>query len=71
MSTVKQQLQEVVAALPEDCTMDDFRWSLYLRQKMEESERAIQEGRVHTHEEAREIVKSWRKSSGPIQQSKT
>src|SRR5690242_16098279 len=67
MASVKQQLQEVVAALPDDCTMDDFRWYLYLRQKMEASQRAIDEGRVHTHEEVVEIVKSWRKSYGPTQ----
>ena len=67
MSSVKQQLQEIVASLPDDCTMEDFRWSLYLRQKMEASQRAIDEGRVHSHEDVVEIVKSWRKSSGPIQ----
>lgn len=68
MSSVKQQLQDIVSALPDDCTMEDFRWSLYLRQKMEASDSAIKEGRVHTHEEVVEIVKSWRKSSGPTQQ---
>jgi hypothetical protein len=67
MATLKEKLQEIVAALPDDCTMEDFRWQLYLRQKMEASERAIEEGRVHTYEEAREIVKSWRKSYGPTQ----
>ena len=66
MSTVKQQLQEVISALPDDCTMDDFRYRLHLRMKIEEGIQAIDEGRVYPHEEAVEIVKSWRKSSGPI-----
>jgi hypothetical protein len=65
MSSVKQQLADVVAALPDDCTLDDFRYHLYLRQKMEASLRDIDEGRVHRPEEAAEIIKSWRKSSGP------
>ena len=65
MSTVKQQLQEVISSLPDDCTLDDFRHRLYIRQKAEEGLRAIEEGRVHSHEETVEIVKSWRNQSGP------
>lgn len=67
MTTVKQQLMDVVASLPDDCTMDDFRYRLALREKMAEGLRAVDEGRVHSHEDTVEIVKSWRKSSGPIQ----
>jgi predicted transcriptional regulator len=67
MTTVKQKLMEVVASLPDDCTMDDFRYRLYMRDKMAEAMQAIEEGRVHSHEETVEIVKSWRKSSGPTQ----
>ncbi len=65
--SVKQQLQEVVASLPDDCTMDDFRYHLLLRQKMEDGLQAIERGQVHSHEQTVEIVKAWRKSSGPIQ----
>jgi hypothetical protein len=65
MSTVKQQLLEVITALPDDCTMEDFRYRLYIRRKIEEGVEAIDNGRIHTIEEARGIVKSWRKSSGP------
>jgi hypothetical protein len=67
MTTVKQQLMEVVESLPDDCTMDDFRYRLYMRGKMAEAIQAIEEGRVHSHEETVEIVKSWRKSSGLTQ----
>jgi len=64
MSSLKQQLVDVVSSLPDDCTMDEFRYRLYVRQKIDEGIRAIDEGRVHTTEEAKEIVKSWRKSYG-------
>jgi hypothetical protein len=67
LPTLKQQLMEVVASLPDDCTMDDFRYRLIVREKMAEAAQAIAEGRVHSHEQAVEIVKSWRKSSGPTQ----
>ena len=65
MASYKQQLLEVVNSLPDDCTEEDFRYRLYLRKKMEASLRDIEAGRVHTPEEASEIIKSWRKSSGP------
>lgn len=67
MPSLKEQLLEVVTSLPDDCTMDDFRQRLYMRQKMTEAMLDIQEGRVHSHEETVKIVKSWRKSSGPTQ----
>ena len=65
MSSYKQQLLDVVNSLPDDCTEEDFRYRLYLRKKMEASQLDIEEGRVHTPEETAEIIKSWRKSSGP------
>jgi predicted transcriptional regulator len=65
MASLKQQLQEVVNALPDDCTMDDFRYRLYVRQKAEDGLRAIERGETYTHQQAVEMVKSWRKSSGP------
>ena len=64
MANLKQQLLDVVAGLPDDCTMDDFRYRLYVRQRIEEGIGDIEAGRVYSHEEAVEMVKSWRKSSG-------
>jgi predicted transcriptional regulator len=65
MSSYKQQLLDVVNSLPDDCTEEDFRYRLYVRQKAEEGLADIEHGRTYTHEEMVEIVKSWRKSSGP------
>jgi predicted transcriptional regulator len=65
MSSLKNQLTDVVATLPDDCTMEEFRYRLYVRQQVDEGIRAIDEGRVYSHEQALELVKSWRKSSRP------
>jgi len=64
MATLKEQLQAVVASLPDDCTIEDFRYRLYVRRKAEEGIRAIERGEIYSHLEAVEIVKSWRKSYG-------
>lgn len=67
MSPAKQAAIEVINSLPDDCTLDDIAYRLYLRRKLERSDKAIEEGRVHSYEEAKEIVESWFTSSGPIQ----
>jgi hypothetical protein len=64
MSTLKTQILEVAAELPDDCTLDDFRYRLYLRLKAQEGLAAIEAGQTHTREEVQETIKSWRKSYG-------
>jgi hypothetical protein len=65
MPTAKELTVEVLSTLPDDCTLDDISYRLYLRHKMERSAQDVARGRVHTEEEAREIVKGWFTSSGP------
>jgi hypothetical protein len=65
MQTTKQVVQEVMNSLPDDCTLEEFSYRLYLRRKLERSAKDIAEGRVHSQEEAEEIVNSWFTSSGP------
>jgi len=67
MPSAKQVVREVIDSLPDDCTLDDISYRLYLRRKLEKSARDIAEGRVHNEAEAREIVESWFTSSGPTQ----
>ena len=64
MSNVKRQLLDVISSLSDDCTMEDFRYRLYVRQCIDEGIQAIKDGRVYSQEEMREMVNSWRKSSG-------
>jgi hypothetical protein len=69
MQSAKQVVREVIDSLPDDCTLDDIiddiSYRLYLRRKLERSAKDIAEGRVHSEEQAREIVESWFTSSGP------
>jgi hypothetical protein len=67
MQTAKEVALEVIQSLPDDCTLDDISYRLYLRRKMERADKAIEEGRVHSYEQAKEIVQSWFTSSGPTQ----
>jgi hypothetical protein len=67
MQTAKEVAREVLNSLPDDCTLDDIAYRLYLRRKLSRADEAIEEGRVHSYEEGREVVQSWFTSSGPTQ----
>lgn len=67
MSELKQQVIRLIESLPDECTLEDIQYHLYIREKVERGIRAIDEGRVLTEEEAEKKVASWDDSSGPNQ----
>jgi len=67
MQTAKDVAREILNSLPDDCTLDDISYRLYLRRKLQRADKAIEEGRVHSFEEGREIVQRWFTSSGQTQ----
>jgi predicted transcriptional regulator len=64
MSLIKGQIIELIKALPEDSTLEDIHYHLYVREKVERGLQAIDEGRVVSQEEAEKKVQEWLKSSG-------
>lgn len=54
MSTsVKEEVLKLAAKLPLDVTWDQVMYEIYVRQKIEEGERAITEGRTLAHDDVR------------------
>jgi predicted transcriptional regulator len=53
MSSVKEEVQKLAEKLPADATWDRVMYEVYVRQKIEEGERAIAEGRTLPHEEVK------------------
>ncbi len=51
MQTIKQIVHDIADHLPEQATFDDAMHALYVRQKLERSLQAAQEGKVTTQEE--------------------
>jgi hypothetical protein len=64
MQSAKEVAREILNLLPDDCTLDDISYRLYLRRKLEQANKAIDEGRLRSFEEGKEIVNSWFTSSG-------
>jgi hypothetical protein len=46
MQTIKQAAHELIEQLPEQATWDDLMYTLYVRQKLEHSLQAANEGQV-------------------------
>ena len=66
MAQVREQVIELIKSLPEDATLADIHYHLYVREKVEHGLKAIDEGRFVSQEEAEKRVEGWLKSSGQI-----
>lgn len=59
MASAKQLALEIVQSLPDDCTLADVAYRVYLRQLVEEAREDIREGRVLTQEEVEREAAQW------------
>ena len=60
---VKDNAIEIIKSLPDDCTLEDIQYHLYVRAKVEKGLKAIDEGKVVSQDEAEKKVREWVKSS--------
>ncbi|MCR4320807.1 MAG: hypothetical protein NUV74_10800 [Candidatus Brocadiaceae bacterium] len=67
MPIAKKQAIKLIKSLPDDCTIEDIQYHLYVLEKVELGIRAIDEGRVVPQEEVEKRVRKWLKSSGQNQ----
>jgi predicted transcriptional regulator len=59
METAKEQVQQLLSALPEDATLEDIQYHLYVRQKIEQGLSDVAAGRVVSHAEVQERLAKW------------
>ncbi len=64
MGKHKSEALELIQKLPDDVTTDAIMEELYFKQQIDKGLRDVAEGRVITHQELKERVARWRKSSG-------
>lgn len=50
---VKHEAEQLVRDLPEQASWDDLMYEIYVRQKVEDGLRAVDEGRVLSHDEVK------------------
>ncbi len=60
MASTKEQLRELIERLPDDCTVEDVQYHLYVQQKVERVCLAdVRTGRVLSHEEVERRMAKW------------
>ena len=53
MATPKESARQLIDHLPDQATWDDIMYELYVKEKIEEGLKAVEEGRVVSHEDAK------------------
>jgi len=66
MTMQKSDVIKFIEKLPDDVSVDEIMSELYFRQQVEEGLRIAEEGRVYSHEQVKDMVREWRKSSGRL-----
>lgn len=59
MLSAKQEVNSLLNRLPEDCSLEDIQYHLYVLQKIERGLKDVEEGRVYTQEEVEKKMSKW------------
>jgi predicted transcriptional regulator len=59
VASAKQTVRDVLKQMPENCTLEEIQYQLYLRQKLAKSRLAADEGRVVSHQEVKNRLSKW------------
>ncbi len=71
MNAVKDEAIRLIQSLPDDCSMEEIHYHLYVIQKVEKGLSDIDEGRIVSQEEAERRVTGWGMSTGRNRPSTT
>ena len=59
VSTVKEDIQSLLERLPDDCTLEDVQYHIYILEKMRRGIEEARTGRVKTQEEVEAGFAEW------------
>ncbi len=59
MSTVKDEIRKLLDDLPDDVSFEDVQYHIYVRQKLAQGLKDLEEGRVVSQEEAERRLARW------------
>jgi predicted transcriptional regulator len=57
--TAKEKVQQVISKMPEESTIDDIQYHLYVLQCIEQGEKEIEEGETLTQAEVKSRLSKW------------
>jgi hypothetical protein len=59
MSTAKTQVQKMLEELPDDTTLEDIQYHIYVREKIEHGLEDLEKGRIVSQEEMEHRLSKW------------
>ena len=59
MQTLKQEVIKAISTLPENVTIEDIMYRLYVIEKIRKGKKAVKEGRTISVDELKREMKKW------------
>lgn len=59
MNTAKDEVRDLLSKLPEDCSLEDIQYHLYVIEKIQHGLQVAEEQGTFTQEEAETRLKKW------------
>jgi predicted transcriptional regulator len=59
MQTAKQEVMELLQQIPDDSSLEEIQYHLYVHQKIQRGLQDVDLGKVHTQEEVEKRMKKW------------
>ena len=59
MGTAKDEVRQLLESLPDDATLEDVQYSLYVRERIARARREVEAGEVLDEEEVEARMRSW------------
>ena len=60
MQSPKEEVMQLLKELPDDSTLEEIQYHLYVRQKIQRGIKDVEEGRIYTQEEMEKRMAKWR-----------
>lgn len=70
-TSVKDEVIRMIQRLPDDCTLEDIQYHLFVRAKVERVLETLEDGKGLPQAEAEETMEEWLKSFGKTPPSTT
>ena len=61
MATEKESIIQMIKDLPDDVSLDDVMYHLYVRQKILRGLEDIKQGKTYSHDQVKKIAEKWLK----------
>ncbi len=59
MNTAKQHVRTILEVLPDETTLEDIQYHIYVRQKVDRGRRDVKEGRLLSQREVERRMARW------------